>query len=154
MRHFTTPATSGNWELHLYAGISGSTTGVTVLFNKVKLEEGTMATSWSASPDDTRASMTELEDSIDDLDAEMEDRIIALIGSLGLSEQFASASDFLDAVAQIELIRSECGESQKITIDMPFISGVNMVNYATMPMQVAVGGATIFVVNVERYEKF
>ena len=54
----------------------------------------------------------------------------------------------------IELIRSECGESQKITIDMPFISGVNMVNYATMPMQVAVGGATIFVVNVERYEKF
>ena len=54
----------------------------------------------------------------------------------------------------IELIRSECGESQKITIDMPFISGVNMVNYATMPMQVAVGGATIFVVNVVRYEKF
>ena len=111
VRHFTTPATSGNWELHLYAGISGSTTGVTVLFNKVKLEEGTMATSWSASPDDTRASMTELEDSIEDLDAEMEDRIIALINSLGLSEQFASASDFLDAVAQIELIRSDLAQT-------------------------------------------
>ena len=34
-----TPIGSGNWELHLYAGISGSTTGVTVQFNKVKLEE-------------------------------------------------------------------------------------------------------------------
>ena len=30
VRHFKVPSTSGNWELHLYAGISGSTTGVTV----------------------------------------------------------------------------------------------------------------------------
>ncbi len=54
----------------------------------------------------------------------------------------------------IGIIKKECGESQKITIDMPFISGVNMVNYATMPMQVAVGGATIFVTDVVRFEKF
>ena len=54
----------------------------------------------------------------------------------------------------IGIIKNECGESQKITIDMPFISGVNMVNYATMPMQVAVGGATIFVTDVVRFEKF
>jgi uncharacterized protein YaaQ len=54
----------------------------------------------------------------------------------------------------IEIIKNECGESQKITIDMPFISGVNMINYSTMPMQIEVGGATIFVTNVERFEKF
>ncbi len=54
----------------------------------------------------------------------------------------------------IELIRSECGERQKITVDMPFISGMNMINYSTMPMQIEVGGATIFVTNVERFEKF
>ena len=54
----------------------------------------------------------------------------------------------------IELIKSECGERQKITVDMPFISGMNMINYSTMPMQIEVGGATIFVTNVERFEKF
>ena len=35
----------------------------------------------------------------------------------------------------------------------PYISGTTMVNYATMPMTVDVGGATIFVINVDRYEK-
>ena len=111
VRRFSTPATSGNWALYLYAGISGSTTGVTVLFNKVKLEEGTMATSWSPSPDDTKMSVTELADSLEDLDAEMDDRVMALIESLGLSEQFASASDFLSAVSEIELIRSDLAQT-------------------------------------------
>ena len=111
VKHFSTPTTSGNWALYLYAGISGSTTGVTVLFNKVKLEEGTMATSWSPSPDDTKTSVTELADSLEDLDAYMDDRVMALIDSLGLSEQFASASDFLDAVSEIELIRSDLAQT-------------------------------------------
>ncbi len=111
VRHFKVPSTSGNWELHLYAGISGSTTGVTVQFNKVKLEEGTMATSWSASPDDSKNAMAQIADTIEDLDADMEERIRTLIDSLGLSEQFASASDFLDAVAQIELIRSDLAQT-------------------------------------------
>lgn len=111
VRHFSTPATSANWALYLYAGISGSTTGVAVLFNKVKLEEGTMATSWSPSPDDTKMSVTELADSLEDLDAEMDDRVMALIDSLGLSEQFASASDFLSAVSEIELIRSDLAQT-------------------------------------------
>ena len=35
----------------------------------------------------------------------------------------------------IDIIKQECG------------------NYATMPMTVEVGGATIFVINVDRYEK-
>ena len=56
--------------------------------------------------------------------------------------------------ACIELIRKECGHSQRITVNMPYVSGTSMVNYATMPMQVEVGGATIFVVNVDRFEKF
>ena len=42
---------------------------------------------------------------------------------------------------------------QKLTVNMPYISGTTMVNYATMPMTVDVGGATIFVINVDRYEK-
>ena len=37
----------------------------------------------------------------------MDNRIMALIDSLGLSEQYASAADFLAAVQDIELIRSE-----------------------------------------------
>ncbi len=53
----------------------------------------------------------------------------------------------------ISLIKQECGQHQKLTVNMPYISGTSMVNYATMPMHVEVGGATIFVVNVERYEK-
>lgn len=53
----------------------------------------------------------------------------------------------------ISLIKQECGQHQKITINMPYISGTTMVNYATMPMNVEVGGATIFVINVDHYEK-
>ena len=109
-RHFTTPSTSGNWALYLYAGISGSTTGVTVLFNKVKLEEGTMATSWSASPEDTQSTITQISTSVSSLDSEMENRVLALIDSLGLSEQFASSSEFLQAVSDIELIRSDLAQ--------------------------------------------
>lgn len=54
----------------------------------------------------------------------------------------------------IELIKDECGSRQKIKIDMPFISGAGMVNYTSAPMQVEVGGATIFVTDVVRFEKF
>ena len=53
----------------------------------------------------------------------------------------------------ISLIKQECGQHQKLTVNMPYISGTSRVNYATMPLHVEVGGATIFVVNVERYDK-
>lgn len=53
----------------------------------------------------------------------------------------------------ITLIKQECGQHQKLTVNMPYISGTAMVNYATMPMTVEVGGATIFVINVDHYEK-
>ena len=53
----------------------------------------------------------------------------------------------------IEIIKHECGQRQKITINMPYVSGSAMINCATMPMTVEVGGAIIFVVDVEHYEK-
>lgn len=53
----------------------------------------------------------------------------------------------------IELIKQECGQHQTLTVSMPYISGTTMMNYASMPMSVEVGGATIFVMNVDRYEK-
>ena len=53
----------------------------------------------------------------------------------------------------IELIKQECGQHQRLTVNMPYVSGTTMVNYATVPMSVEVGGATIFVMNVDRYEK-
>ena len=53
----------------------------------------------------------------------------------------------------IEIIKKECGKRQKITVNMPYISGSTMMNCATMPMNVEVGGATIFVIDVEEYEK-
>lgn len=49
---FTLPDADGNWALFLYAGVSGETTGVTVTFRKVMLEEGNMATSWNAAPEE------------------------------------------------------------------------------------------------------
>ena len=59
-----------------------------------------------------------------------------------------------DKVKQvIDIIKHECGERQKITVNMPYVSGPAMVNYSTMPMTVEVGGATIFVVDVEHFEK-
>ena len=45
---------------------------------KAKLEDGMMATSWSASPEDTQASMTQISASISNLDAEMENRVLCL----------------------------------------------------------------------------
>ncbi len=54
----------------------------------------------------------------------------------------------------IDIIKEECGTRQKINVDMPFISGASMVSYAAMPMQIEVGGATIFVTDVVRFEKF
>lgn len=56
--------------------------------------------------------------------------------------------------AAIEAIKKECGKRQKITVNMPYVSGTSMVSYTTMPMQVEVGGATIMVVNLERFEKY
>lgn len=55
----------------------------------------------------------------------------------------------------IEIIRSECGNRQKIKVDMPFISGAGYINnYSTLTQEIMVGGATIFVTDVSRFEHF
>jgi uncharacterized protein YaaQ len=53
----------------------------------------------------------------------------------------------------IQIIKKECGKRQKITVNMPYLSGTSMSAYTTMPMPVEIGGATIMVVNLERFEK-
>lgn len=55
----------------------------------------------------------------------------------------------------IELIHGTCGKRQKVTYDMPSPHmGSMSAGYMTMPVTVEVGGATIFVTDVERFEKF
>ena len=110
VRQFTVPATSGNWTLRLYDGIRGSTNGVIVQLNKVKLEEGTLATAWSPAAEDGENAITRLNDALQHLDGGMDDRMRALIDSLGLSDQYASAEEFLAALNEIELIRSELAQ--------------------------------------------
>ena len=110
IRQFTVPATAGNWTLRLYDGIRGSTNGVIVQLNKVKLEEGTLATAWSPAAEDGENAITRLNDALQHLDGGMDDRMRALIDSLGLSDQYASAEEFLAALGEIELIRSELAQ--------------------------------------------
>lgn len=55
----------------------------------------------------------------------------------------------------IELIRDTCGKRQKITCDIPAPNiGSISAGYVMMPVSVELGGATIFVTDVERFEKF
>ena len=110
VRQFTVPATTGNWTLRLYDGIRGSTSGISVQLNKVKLEEGTLATAWSPAAEDGENAITRLNDALQHLDDGMDDRLRALIDSLGLSDQYASAEEFLAALGEIELIRSELAQ--------------------------------------------
>lgn len=54
----------------------------------------------------------------------------------------------------IHLIKDTCGKRQKITCNVPApnIASISA-GYMVMPMTVELGGATIFVTDVERYEK-
>lgn len=54
----------------------------------------------------------------------------------------------------ISLIKETCGKRQKITCNVPApnIASVSA-GYMMMPMTVELGGATIFVTDVERFEK-
>ena len=108
---FSLPETEGNWALFLYAGMSGATTGVTVVFRKVKLEEGSIATSWQASPEETSETLGQLTEAVEGLDGGLDERVQGVIDALGLSEQFASTEAFLAALEDIELIRSELSQT-------------------------------------------
>jgi len=111
LAQFSIPEEDGNWALYLYAGVSGATTGVTVQFAKIQLEEGNCATSWRPAIEDTDAAIGQLQGSLSALDAGMEERVNALIAEMGLTEQFASAEEFLAAVGEIELLRSEMAQT-------------------------------------------
>ena len=46
----------------------------------------------------------------------------------------ATQDDMVDEC--IELIKKQCGKRQKITVNMPYVSGTSMGTYTTMPMPV------------------
>ena len=91
--------------------MSGATTGVTVIFRKAKLEEGSVATSWSAAPEETSETLGQLTEAVEGLDGGLDERVQGVIDALGLSEQFASTEAFLAALEDIELIRSELAQT-------------------------------------------
>lgn len=105
--HFTVPDAEGNWSLYLYAGLRGGTASVAVTYIRAMLEEGDAATSWSAAPEDVTAQIEALLGSVSGLDRTLEERVRALIDSMGLAEQFTSVEEFLALLNDVELIRSE-----------------------------------------------
>ena len=61
-----------------------------------------------------------------------------------------------DQVDQVlEIIRQECGPHQRITVNVPHAASAgNVDSYtASAPVSVELGGASVFVVDVERFEK-
>lgn len=102
-------------------------------------------------------------------DSSAEDVIRALSAQHYFVTRLASSGGFLKAgnttlISGVEekevdtvvsIIRRECGPHQKITVNVPYITDAAIVNYtSTAPMSVEVGGATIFVLDVDRFEKF
>ena len=69
---------------------------------KVMLEEGDAATSWSAAPEDVTAQIEALLGSVSGLDRTLEERVRALIDSMGLAEQFTSVEEFLALLNDVE----------------------------------------------------
>ncbi|MBO6134271.1 MAG: cyclic-di-AMP receptor [Lachnospiraceae bacterium] len=60
-----------------------------------------------------------------------------------------------DAVDKaIEIVHNECGKRQSIQVDMPVNLPSTAINYTTLPTTIEVGGATIIVTDVSRFEKF
>ena len=54
----------------------------------------------------------------------------------------------------INIIKDECGKRQKIQIDMPINLPSTSINYTTVPNTIEIGGATIIVTDVYKFEKF
>ncbi|MBE5950918.1 MAG: transcriptional regulator [Lachnospiraceae bacterium] len=52
----------------------------------------------------------------------------------------------------IDIVKKECGPRQRITANTPPVGSANQ-GFEAYPVMVDVGGATIFVVNVEQYVK-
>lgn len=54
----------------------------------------------------------------------------------------------------IEIVKNECGNRQKINVDIPICVPEASINYSTIPNTIEVGGATIIITDVLRFEKF
>ena len=54
----------------------------------------------------------------------------------------------------IDIIKKECGERQKIQVEMPINLPSTAINYTTVPTTIEIGGATIIVTDVYKFEKF
>ena len=61
-----------------------------------------------------------------------------------------------DRVADaVDVIKKMSGQRQQVVYTPPAMQGTSYPNvHMTVPMNVQVGGATIFVLNVEKFEKF
>jgi uncharacterized protein YaaQ len=53
----------------------------------------------------------------------------------------------------IEIIKKECGERKHVKYNLPYSENPSMISGMLVPVTVDVGGAVIFVVDVERFEK-
>lgn len=54
----------------------------------------------------------------------------------------------------ISIIKGQCGKRKQVAYSMSYMGdGVPMDSFNVMPVTVDVGGTTVFVVNVERFEK-
>lgn len=53
----------------------------------------------------------------------------------------------------IDIVKKECGKRKQIVYNMPYAGNMPMENYTAVPVPVDVGGATIFVMDVEHFEK-
>jgi len=53
----------------------------------------------------------------------------------------------------IEIVKKECGTRKQIVYNMPYTGNMSMENASAVPVPVDVGGATIFVMDVEHFEK-
>lgn len=54
----------------------------------------------------------------------------------------------------INIIKNECGKRKNITVNMPLTLPSTAINYTTIPTTIEVGGATIIVTDVTRFEHF
>lgn len=54
----------------------------------------------------------------------------------------------------MQILESECAKRTEVEIAAPYPpGGIPMLNYSCTPIKVEVGGATVFVVNVEEFRK-
>ena len=65
-----------------------------------------------------------------------------------------SCVDDNDVDKAINIVKNECGKRQKIQVEMPINLPSTAINYTTIPTTIEIGGATIIVTDVYKFEKF